>query len=106
MITIVLATRNKGKAEEIRALFADYPIEIKSAGEFYGVPEIEESGETLEENALLKARTVHKILNLPTLADDTGLEVFALNNEPGVRSARFAGEHVTYAENNRKLIEL
>ncbi|UCG21859.1 MAG: XTP/dITP diphosphatase [Deltaproteobacteria bacterium] len=103
-IPLVLATRNEGKTEEIRALLADYPVEIKNLTDFGPTPTIEEDGETFEDNAVKKARFIAKILGLPALADDSGLMVEALGNGPGVRSARYAGEGATDAENNAKLL--
>ena len=101
---LVLATRNPDKAREIRDIFRRSGILIWSVSEFPQAPEVEETGETLKDNALLKARTIFGVLHLPVLADDTGLEVRALNNAPGVYSARYAGEDATYADNNRKLL--
>jgi len=103
-IPLVLATRNEGKTEEIRALLADFPVDIKNLTDFGPTPTIEEDGETFEDNAVKKARFIAKILGLPALADDSGLMVEALGNGPGVRSARYAGEGATDAENNAKLL--
>ena len=103
-IPLVLATTNEGKTEEIRALLADFPVEIKNLTDFGPTPPIEEDGETFEDNAVKKARFVAKILGFPALADDSGLMVEALGNGPGVRSARYAGEEATDAENNAKLL--
>lgn len=87
---LVLATHNKGKLEEVRALCAPYKISVVSAGEL-NLPEPEETGMTFEENALLKARAAAQASNLPALADDSGLCVEALDGAPGVYSARWAG---------------
>ena len=103
-IPLVLATTNEGKTEEIRALLADFPVEIKNLTDFGPTPPIEEDGETFEDNAVKKARFVAKILGFPALADDSGLMVEALGKGPGVRSARYAGEEATDAENNAKLL--
>ena len=105
MHKLVLATRNKGKLAEISALLRDLPVAVLSVFDFPEVPEVDENGATLEENALKKARTIFNATHLPALADDSGLEVFALGMKPGVLSARYAGEHVTYDDNNRKLLE-
>lgn len=102
--TIVVATRNPHKAQEIRAMFAGLPVAIKDLRDFPDCPEVDEDGETLEDNALKKARTAHRCTGLPAIADDTGLEVYYLLNAPGVYSARYAGENATYGDNNRKLI--
>jgi XTP/dITP diphosphohydrolase len=103
-IPLVLATRNAGKTEEIRALLADFPVEVKNLDEFGPTPPIAEDGETFEDNAVKKARFISKVLGLPALADDSGLMVEALGGEPGVRSARYAGENATDEENNVKLL--
>jgi XTP/dITP diphosphohydrolase len=89
---LVLASHNKGKLTEIRELLAPYGIEVLSAGDL-GVPEPEETGETFEENARLKAVVSTFATGLPALADDSGLEVEALGGAPGVYSARWAGEN-------------
>jgi XTP/dITP diphosphohydrolase len=101
---IVLATHNKDKAAEFQRLLADLDIAVVTLDSFPAVGEIAEDGETLEENALKKAREVHRITALPALADDTGLEVFYLNKAPGVYSARFAGPGATYRDNVKKLL--
>jgi XTP/dITP diphosphohydrolase len=88
---LVLASHNKGKLAEFRALLAPYGVEVISAGDL-GVPEPEETGETFEENARLKAIVSTFATGLPALADDSGLEVEALGGAPGVYSARWAGE--------------
>lgn len=103
-IPLVLATNNEGKTEELRALLADFPVEIKNLGDFGPTPTPEEDGETFEENAVKKARFTAKVLGLPALADDSGLMVEALGGAPGVRSARYAGDKATDSENNAKLL--
>ncbi len=102
--TIVLATRNAHKVEEIQAMLAGLPVTVKALYDFPDCPDVEEDGETLEENALKKARVAHQCTGLPVIADDTGLEVYYLLGAPGVYSARYAGEDATYADNNRKLL--
>ena len=104
-IPLVLATRNEGKTGEIRALLADFPVEIKNLTDFGPTPAIEEDGETFEDNAVRKARFIAKILGLPALADDSGLMVEALGGGPGVRSARYAGEGARDEDNNAKLLK-
>ena len=104
-IPLVLATRNEGKTEEIRALLAEFPVDIKNLTDFGPTPEIEEDGQTFEDNAVKKARFIAKILGFPALADDSGLMVEALGNKPGVRSARYAGEEASDADNNAKLLK-
>ena len=104
MVPVILATRNPGKLAEIRSILTGLPLEIKSLLDLPDIPEIVEDGNTLEENALKKAREIYGRLHLPTIADDSGLEVYSLGMKPGVLSARYAGEGVTYADNNRKLL--
>ncbi|MCO4798264.1 MAG: XTP/dITP diphosphatase [Colwelliaceae bacterium] len=103
MSTIVLATGNKGKVKELAELLADQQINVKPQSEF-NVPDVEETGTTFVENAIIKARHASKITGLPAIADDSGLEVDALNGAPGVYSARYAGEGATDQDNNNKLI--
>jgi XTP/dITP diphosphohydrolase len=102
---LVLATKNPGKVREMRAILADIPVGIQSLIDFPYAPEIVEDGDSLEENALKKARIIFNYLKLPVLSDDTGLEVFSLGLAPGVYSARYAGQNVSYADNNRKLLK-
>lgn len=104
-IPLVLATKNEGKTEEIRALLADFPVDIKNLVDFGPTPSIDEDGETFEANAVKKARFIAKILGIPALADDSGLMVEALGGLPGVRSARYAGESATDSANNAKLLQ-
>lgn len=104
MSTLVIATRNKGKIAEIaRILSFDSGIEIRSVAEF-DLADIEETGKTFEENAALKALTVARATGFAALADDSGLEVDALNGAPGIYSARYAGNHGDDKANNEKLI--
>lgn len=86
---IVFASHNEGKIKEIKKLLAPYGIKVKSALDM-DLPDVEETGETFEENSLLKSRTIAKLVNKPCLADDSGLCVDALNGAPGVYSARYA----------------
>lgn len=106
-IKIVAATDNQGKIKELKAIMSKFGIELiskKDAGA--GDINPEETGSTFEENSLIKAKAVMEATGMPAVADDSGLEVDALNGEPGVRSARFAGENATYRDNNDKLLEL
>lgn len=103
--SLVIATRNRHKTREIAALLAHLPVRVRDLSEFPNAPEVEEDGDTLEANALKKARSAHAHTGLPALADDTGLEVFYLLGAPGVYSARYAGEQATYDDNNRKLLD-
>ena len=105
LLTIVLATSNHGKLVELRALLADLPVQFLSAAEVLGEqPSIVEDGATFEENALIKAHAISRATRTLALADDSGLEVDALGGRPGVRSARFAHERATDAENNAALL--
>lgn len=102
---IVLATHNKDKVKEIRNILGDLDTEIVTLDDFPGAPEPVEDGKTLSENALKKAREISAYTGLTALADDTGLEVDALDGAPGVYAARYAGESATYADNCRKLLD-
>ncbi len=103
-LKIVLATRNPGKVAEMRALLADLPVELISAADLHGAPEVDEDAPTLEGNAAKKARTLHAYAGLPALADDTGLEVDALGGRPGVHAARYAGPDGDAAANRARLL--
>lgn len=102
---IVLATRNNGKTREFRQLLADFPVEIKSLNDFGPIPEVEEDGETFDDNAYKKALFTAKALGLPAMADDSGLVVAALDGAPGVKSARYAGEDASDQDNMAKLLK-
>lgn len=104
MNRLVLATHNEHKAEELQHLLNGTDISVLTLDEFPSIGEIHEDADTLEGNAVKKAREVFRATRLPSLADDTGLEVFHLNGEPGVYSARYAGARATYADNVRKLL--
>lgn len=104
MDTLILASRNPHKIEELAATLADLNIELQSALDFPTLKEVEEDKLTLEGNALKKARYVYEETGLPALADDTGLEVDALDGRPGVFSARYAGEGASYQDNVDKLL--
>ena len=101
---LVLATHNSHKKTEMNTLLAPLGISIVGLDDFPQIGDIEETGTTLLENSLIKARSVHQITGLPSLADDTGLEVDALDGAPGVYSARFAGKNPTYEDNINKLL--
>ncbi|HDI10867.1 MAG TPA: RdgB/HAM1 family non-canonical purine NTP pyrophosphatase [Candidatus Acetothermia bacterium] len=103
---VVLATKNPHKLEEILSILGEIPgVEFLTFRDI-PLPDVEETGGTLEENAILKATSVARETGLPALAEDTGLEVEALGGAPGVRSARFAGENKDYRANNEKLLGL
>lgn len=101
--TVVVATGNAGKAREYAALFARKGLTVKTLADFNNVPVIHETGTTLKENAMIKAKTIAEAFAVPVLADDTGLFVDALNGEPGVYTARYAGDHDD-AANRAKLL--
>jgi len=106
MSTIVLATGNQGKVKELASLLAAQQIEVVPQSNF-NVPEVAETGTTFVENAIIKARHAAKITGLPAIADDSGLEVDALNGAPGVYSARYASdinENPTDNDNTNKLL--
>tara|TARA_Y100000310_G_scaffold87295_1_gene84110 strand:- start:169 stop:759 length:591 start_codon:yes stop_codon:yes gene_type:complete len=103
---IVLATHNHDKEIELQHSLQGLGVEICSLSEYPDIGEIEETGTTLLENSLLKARTVYDRTGLPAIADDTGLEVDALDGAPGVYSARFAGADATYEDNVNKLLSV
>jgi XTP/dITP diphosphohydrolase len=104
MSRIILASNNLGKVREFNELLADAHIQVVPQSE-YGVPEIEETGLTFVENAILKARNAATHTGLPAIADDSGLEVDALQGAPGIYSARYAGAGAGDAANLHKLIE-
>jgi len=106
MDTVVLATRNEGKIAELRALLKDYGLNVLGLGDFPGLGEIEETGTTFLENARLKAVAVAEATGLPALADDSGLEVDALDGAPGVYSARYSPEGTDEANWKKLLREL
>ncbi|MGB2805036.1 MAG: XTP/dITP diphosphatase [Candidatus Zixiibacteriota bacterium] len=106
MKRIVLATNNRHKIKEIKNILSGLSVEIVTLEDFPGAPQVEETGKTLEENAILKAEAIYKFTGLPSVADDSGLEVDALHGAPGVLSSRFAGEHCSFEDNNRKLLQL
>ncbi|OIP45449.1 MAG: Non-canonical purine NTP pyrophosphatase [Deltaproteobacteria bacterium CG_4_10_14_3_um_filter_60_8] len=102
---IVLATRNQGKLREFREILKDFPFDIKSLNDFGPLPEVEEDGDTFDDNAYKKAVFIAKALGLPAIADDSGLVVEALAGAPGVHSARYAGPQATDEENINKLLQ-
>jgi XTP/dITP diphosphohydrolase len=101
---LVIATRNEKKIEEIRRILEGLDVTLYSLDDFPGCPEVEETEDTFAGNAALKARAVAEYTGRAALADDSGLEVFALHGEPGVRSARYAGDDATDADNVHKLL--
>jgi len=102
---IVIATRNSGKTKEIRDLLKGFPITIKNLDDFGPIPEVEEDGDTFDDNAYKKSSFTSRILGLPALSDDSGLCVDALEGAPGVYSARYAGDNATDEENCAKVLK-
>ena len=101
---LIIATHNNDKKTEMQYALKDLEVKILSLDSFPEISEIEESGSTLLENSFIKAKEVYRKIGIPTLADDTGLEVEFLNGAPGVYSARYAGKNVTYEDNVKKLL--
>lgn len=106
VLEIVLATRNRDKIREIKKILNDINSKFLSLEDFPECPEVVEDEDTLEANARKKALVVSQCTKKLSLAEDTGLEVEALGGAPGIRSARFAGDNVSYEDNNRKLLKL
>lgn len=105
MVThLVIATTNKNKVKEFQEILKDFPITLRSLADFGPLPEAIEDGETFDDNAYKKALHTAKILGLPAIADDSGLEVEALDGAPGVYSARYAGDNATDKDNVDKLL--
>ncbi len=104
---IVLATRNQGKVLEFQEMLKNYPVDIRCLADFGQIPEVEEDGETFDDNAYKKALFTAKVLGLPAISDDSGLVVEALGGAPGVHSARYAGPGASDQDNiNKLLLEL
>jgi len=99
----VLATGNQGKVKEMSELLNSFSIDVLPQSQF-NVPDVPETGTTFVENAIIKARHAAKLTGLPAIADDSGLEVDFLNGQPGIYSARFAGENATDQDNIDKLL--
>jgi len=104
MKKLVIATQNRNKFKEMKEALDGLGWELVPGFEFPGIPEVIEDGATLEENSLKKAKEVSDFTSLPALSDDTGLFVDALNGQPGIYAARFAGEKCTYEDNVRKML--
>lgn len=106
MKTIIIATNNPGKAKDFKKLLEPKGFSIKTLMDYPNIPEVEETGFTFEENARLKAETISSLLEKPVLADDSGIMIDALDGQPGVFSARFAGEPKNDAANNAKVLAM
>ncbi|SDJ64542.1 XTP/dITP diphosphatase [Salimicrobium halophilum] len=104
MKEIVIATNNKGKVKEFEQMFSALGTRVKSLQDFEEDIDVEETGETFEENALLKAETISRKWNIPVIADDSGIVVDALDGRPGVYSARYAGEEKNDKKNLEKVL--
>jgi len=106
MKELILATTNQGKLKEIKAMLKDIDIDVLSMKDILDQEiDIEETGTSFKENALIKASTIAKIVNKPVLADDSGLEVDALDKQPGIYSSRFLGEDTSYDIENQYIID-
>lgn len=105
MTQLIFATGNAGKMREIRQIMEDLPLDIKSMKEAGVSADIVEDGKTFEENALIKARTIHKLTGGIVLADDSGLVVDYMDGMPGIYSARFMGEDTSYDIKNKAIID-
>ncbi len=105
IMNVVIASRNAHKIREITTIFRCPSVDFVGLDDFPGAPEVEEDGKTFQANAVKKALSIALFTRHWTLADDSGLEVDALDGSPGVLSARYAGEHVSYEDNNSKLLE-
>lgn len=104
MKQILLATTNKGKFNDVKEILKDTNVKILSFLDFDDCPDVDETGVTFLENAELKVKAAFDKYGIPSIGDDSGLEAFQLNGEPGIYSARYAGENANDEENNLKLI--
>lgn len=104
MKEVIIATKNPGKAREFEHIFASRGIEVKTLLDFPEIPEVEETGTTFEENAILKAEAVSRALNRMVIGDDSGLMIDALEGRPGIYSARYAGEQKNDQNNTNKVL--
>jgi XTP/dITP diphosphohydrolase len=102
---VIIATKNAGKAKEFLQMFKPYGIDVKTLIDYPELPDVEETGETFAENALLKAESAARLTGRPAIADDSGLVIDALEGRPGVYSARYAGLDKDDKANNRKVLE-
>lgn len=104
MQTVIIASGNKGKLKEFKELMGDLPVDVKSLADYPEIGDIEENGASFAENAYIKAKAVFDATGCLCIADDSGLEVDALDGAPGIYSARYAGEEKDDAANNAKLL--
>jgi XTP/dITP diphosphohydrolase len=105
MKEVIIATKNSGKAREFVRMFEPLGFQVKTLLDYEEIEDIEETGSTFEENAIIKAETVSKRLNRAVIADDSGLVIDALNGRPGVYSARYAGEQKSDEDNMDKVLD-
>ena len=105
MKKLIFASKNEGKVKEVRKILDGVNVKILSLNDVNYTGEINETADTFEENAKIKAELIFNTFKLPTIADDSGIVALQLDNEPGVYSARYAGDYATDAENNNKLLE-
>jgi XTP/dITP diphosphohydrolase len=105
METVIIATKNKGKAKEFEKLFLPHGLMVKTLIDYPELEDVEETGTTFEENAVLKAETISRALGVRVISDDSGLEVGALEGRPGVYSARYAGTEKNDEANIDKVLE-
>ncbi|WP_338750483.1 XTP/dITP diphosphatase [Bacillus sp. FJAT-52991] len=105
MDTVIIATKNKGKAKEFAEMFASFGMNVKTLLDYPEYADVEETGETFEENAILKAEEICKLTGRLVIADDSGLMIDALDGRPGVYSARYAGEEKSDEANIQKVLE-
>lgn len=105
MKEIIFATQNKGKLREVKKIFEGSGFKITSLPDYDSIPEIVEDKDSFKENALKKAKIVYEHFRIPVIADDSGLSIEQLNGNPGVYSARYAGENASDEDNNRKLLD-
>jgi XTP/dITP diphosphohydrolase len=103
---LLVGSKNRKKAAEIRRLLLRLPVEVLDLSAFHDLPDVTEEGDTFQANAITKALCFARMTGLPTIADDSGIEVDALGGRPGIYSARFAGPHATDELNNQLLLEL
>lgn len=105
MAEVIIATKNQGKAKEFARMFQPLGFEVKTLLDFPEIKDVEETGTTFEENAILKAETISALLNRMVIADDSGLAIDALDGKPGIFSARYAGEEKSDEANMNKVLE-
>ena len=107
MKEIIMATNNAGKVKEMQSLFAELNIKVLALKDVFSEPiDVEENGTTFEENAIIKAETISKMINQVVIADDSGIEIDAMGKKPGVESARFLGHDTSYDYKNQYILDL